>query len=121
MDAEERKKITDELGAAFGGAEDVTPAEDQPLHVLLPRLRLQPPWKSPCRALLRFRNWPNERPDFWVDMDVVNGSGEPPRSPREDCVLGESWRGFSFNVPWDGSESPTLALQKWLVRFREAT
>jgi hypothetical protein len=121
MDAPARKRIVKELGAAFGGAEDVTPDESQPLHVLLPKLTLQPPWTSPTRALVRFTNWPTLRPEFWVDLSVANAAGDPPRSDRMDLVVGESWRGFSFNVPWNSTETATTAIQKWLVRFREDT
>jgi hypothetical protein len=121
MDPAARAAIVVELGAAFGGAKDVSAGTDAPLHVLLPTLTLQPPWTSPARALLRFETWPTARPDFWVDMSVVNASGAAPRSDRTDLVLGQQWRGFSFNVPWVGTETPTEAVQKWLVRFREDT
>jgi hypothetical protein len=121
MDDTTRARIVRELRGAFGGAKDVSPDVSQPLHVLLPKLTLQPPWTSPTRALLRFTSWPSARPEFWVDLAVVNASGTPPRSDRTDLVLGESWRGFSFNVPWIGTETATEAVQKWLVRFRENT
>lgn len=121
MDADERTRIVDELGAAFGGAEDVSPDETQPLHVLLPNLRLQPPWTTPTRGLLRFDNWPGARPSFWIDDAVVNDNNEPPRSSSTELVLGHPWRTFSFSVPWNGTETSVVALQKWLVRFREDT
>jgi hypothetical protein len=121
MDADDRSKIVNELGAAFGGAEDVSPDDTQPLHVLLPALVLQPPWTSPTRGLVRFTNWPSQKPELWVDEEVVNADGNPPRNPRTDLVLGEPWRGFSFDFPWNGTETATLAIQTWLVRFREAT
>jgi hypothetical protein len=105
------------LARAFGGAEDVTPAPGQPLHVLLPRLELPPPWSpSPTRALTIWRNWPAERPDFFIDMAVVGEAGEPPRSHNEAYQLGESWRGFSFDFAWHGDD-PVLAVQLWLTRF----
>jgi hypothetical protein len=121
MDSAAWTQVVEELGAAFGGAQDVSPDGSQPLHVLLPHLTLQAPWSSPTRALLRFTSWPSVRPDFWVDLSVVNASGAAPRSDRTDLVLGEPWRGFSFNMPWTGTETPTEAVQKWLVRFREDT
>lgn len=119
MDPETRVKIVVELGGAFGGAEDVTADQNQPLHVLLTNLTLLHPWTSPTRGLVRFTNWPTQKPDFWVDLNVVNTLGNPPRNPRIDLVLGGSWRGFSFDFPWTGTETATLAVQKWLIRFRE--
>jgi hypothetical protein len=121
MDAAERQAIVDELGAAFGCAEDVSPAPDQDLHVLLPELPVLHPWQpSPTRALLRSTNWPAQRPDFWIDLELVNNEGQPPASNSEVYVLGETWRGFSFQFPWSGQESATRAVQKWLNRFSRA-
>lgn len=73
MDSETRKVIVAELAAAFGEAEDVTPAEDQPLHVLLPSLPILAPWQpTRARGLARFAGWPDQRPDFWIDIKVHN-------------------------------------------------
>jgi hypothetical protein len=119
MDAESRQAIVAELGAAFGGAQDVSPSPDQPLHVLLRAVRLLPPWQpSPARALAKFEGWPQSRPLFWIDRAVVNVQGQPPQSNSEQLVLGESWRQFSFNFPWP-SDPPTAthAIQLWLNRF----
>jgi hypothetical protein len=119
MIGEERERIVAERAASFGAAEEVATDSGQPLHVLLPNLVLQHPWTSPTRGLVRFTNWPAQKPDFWVDVEVVNAQGNPPRNPRMELVLGGSWRGFSFDFPWTGTETATLAVQKWLVRFRE--
>lgn len=123
MDADARKAIVEELAAAFGGAEDVTPEAGQPLHVLLPQLRLPPPWRpSPTSALMRFAGWPDARPDFLIAPGVVNGSGDTLRSSSEQYVLGRAWRQFSFNFPWpSGPATATRAVQLWLTRFREVT
>jgi hypothetical protein len=121
MDASERRRIVEELASSFGQAVDVTPSPDQPLHVLLPSVPLLPPWASPARALVRFVNWPDVRPEFWIDMDVLTSSGEPPRSSSEQLVVGGSWRQFSYAFTWP--QQPTTATRAvllWLNRFREA-
>jgi hypothetical protein len=117
MDAGKRSEIVSRLSAAFGGAQDMTPAEDQPLHVLLPQLELPDPWKpSPTRGLTVWRNWPNGRPEFVVDESVVGKNGEPPRSHSQVYLLGKSWRGFSFEFPWKGDD-PVRVIQLWMARF----
>lgn len=121
MEASERKQIVEELASAFGEAVDVTPSVDQPLHVLLPRVPLSPPWPSPVRALVRFVNWPEVRPEFWIDINVLTSSGEPPRSSSEQLVVGGSWRQFSYAFTWPQSPATaTRAVLLWLNRFREA-
>lgn len=126
MHAEQRQAIVANLAAAFGAAEDVTPAPDQPLHVLLPRVKLLPPWRpSPSAALLRFEAWPGARPEFWIDIAVVNGAGQPPRSSGPQTVLGRAWRQFSYSFPWPPAPgepcTPARAAEMWLTRFREGT
>jgi hypothetical protein len=117
MDAGERDEVVSRLSTAFGGAQDATPAEDQPLHVLLPRLELPDPWKpSPTRGLAVWRNWPDERPEFVIDEGVVGENGEPPRSNNQMYLLGESWRSFSFSFPWKGDD-PVRVIQLWMTRF----
>jgi hypothetical protein len=117
MDASERTDIVSRLAAAFGDARDVTPAEDQPLHVLLPQLELPDPWKpSPTRGLAVWRNWPAERPDFAVDEGIVGENGEPPRSNSTVYLLGETWRSYSFIFHWRG-DNPVHAIQMWMNRF----
>lgn len=117
MDTGERSDIVSRLSAAFGGAQDVTPAEDQPLHVLLSQLELPAPWKpSPTRGLAVWRNWPSERPEFMIDEDVVGENGDPPRSNNSVYLLGESWRGYSFTFPWKGND-PVRVIQLWMIRF----
>jgi hypothetical protein len=117
MDAALRQDIVEELGAAFGGVEDVTPAGEQPLHVLLTAVELPGPWQpSLTRAVTIWRNWPRERPEFYIDYAVVDDQAQPPRSSSDAYVLGETWRGFSFAFPWNG-DSPVLAVQRWLTRF----
>jgi hypothetical protein len=126
MDPGTRKALVDELVASFGQAEDRTPADGQPAHILLSKLHLLPPWKpSPARALLRFTpRWPDERPEFFVALDVVDSQGTPPRNnggnPSEQVlVLGETWRRFSFPFDWPrGPKTATRAVQLWLNRFR---
>lgn len=123
MNAELRKQIVNDLSEAFGGAKDVTPGDGQPLHVLLHALRVPPPWKpSTTRGLLKFEGWPSTRPQFWIDIAVVNANGEAPRSNSSQLVLGESWRQFSFNFTWP-TDPPTAthAVLRWLTRFRETT
>ena len=122
MNDSAREAVVAELKAAFGGARDVTPAPGQPLHVLLPKLRLLKPGRpSPTRGLVAFTNWPQERPQFWIDVAVANSAGHPPRSNAEQLVVGESWRYFSFSFPWPTHPlTPTRAVQAWLNRFREA-
>lgn len=121
MDASEREQIVSELAAAFGEAIDVTPGPDQPLHVLLPRVPLSPPWPSQARALVRFMNWPAARPGFWIDVEVVTSQGAPPRSSSEQLVVGGSWRQFSYAFAWpQNPTTPTRAVLLWLNRFREA-
>lgn len=122
MNAEERKAVLAALAEAFGRVVDVTPAEGQPLHALFQELLLPEPWTSPARALARFTNWPRERPEFFVSLDVVNADGQPPRSNSEQAVLGASWRQFSFGFPWaEEGADPVRAIQLWVTRFREAT
>lgn len=121
MDEATRKAIVDELAESFGGATDVTPAPDQPLHVLLPTVGLLPPWPSPAQALVRFVNWPETRPDFWIDIGVKTAAGEPPRSSSEQYVVGGAWRQFSYAFDWPQQPvTETRAVQLWLSRFREA-
>lgn len=122
MDTPERERIVRELRTAFGSAKDVSPDASQPLHVLLGRVRLPPPWTPcPARALARFHGWPSQRPDLFVDSNVVNASGEPPYSNSEQYVLGETWRQFSFQFGWPaGDGSAASAVQLWLTRFKES-
>ena len=122
MTPEEREVIIDELTQSFGEAKDVTPAEGQPLHVLLPAVPVRPPWSpSPTRAVLRFIGWPGARPEFYVDRSLANAAGQPPQNPHDFYLLGETWRGFSFQFPWPaGDGSATQAVLQWLNRFRLA-
>ncbi len=123
MDADTRKSTVEALAAAFGGAQDVSPDAQQPLHVLLTNLQIPPPWRpSPTTALVQFAGWPGARPEFWINPAVVNGSGEPPRSGNVQYVLGASWRQFSFGFTWPCDPlTPVRAAQLWLTRFREPT
>jgi hypothetical protein len=117
METDTRRVLVERLSIAFGGASDVTPESDQPLHVLLPQLDLPEPWTpSPARALTVWRCWPAERPQFLLERAVVGESGEPPRNPNASYVLGESWISFSFAFPWAGDD-PVRAVQLWLTRF----
>lgn len=117
MDAALREEIVAKLGAAFGGARDVTPAEGQPLHVLLEPLELADGWiPKPTRALTIWNGWPGSRPEFYVDPAVRGPDGQPPRNPNDRLILGEQWRTFSFQFPWKGDD-PVLAVQRWLTRF----
>jgi hypothetical protein len=117
MDVAQRTEIVEQLARAFGGAEDVTPGDGQPLHVLLPNLELPDPWQpSPMRALVVFGSWPGERPLFYVAESVVGETGQPPQSNHSAYLLGESWRDFSFAFPWSGND-PVRAIQLWMNRF----
>jgi hypothetical protein len=117
MDADARGDILGRLASAFGAAVDVTPAADQPLHVLLPQVELPAPWRpSPSRALTVWRNWPGDRPEFVIDESVIGETGEPPRSSDPHYVLGESWRRFSFSFNWKGDD-PVWVVQLWMTRF----
>ena len=117
MEAPAREALVARLALAFGRAVDVTPADGQPLHVLLPSIALPRPWMpSPTRALTIWSNWPAERPQFVVDDSVVGEGGEPPRSNHAVFAAGESWRGFSFRFGWTGDD-PVRAVQMWLARF----
>jgi hypothetical protein len=113
--------IVDELAAAFGSARDVTPGPDQPLHVLLESVPILEPWTPRrARALVQFTNWPDQRPQFWIDIAVRSSLGGPPVSSSEQYVLGEAWRQFSFQFEWPAAPAtPTRAVQLWLNRFRE--
>jgi hypothetical protein len=113
----QREGLVERLALAFGGAGDVTPADDQPPHILLPKLELPAPWQpSPTRALTIWANWPEQRPQFVIDDAVVGETGEPPRSNHVVYAAGESWRGFSFNFTWSGDD-PVRAVQLWMGRF----
>jgi hypothetical protein len=117
MDAAKREKMVDQLGAAFGGARDVTPAAGQPLHVLLDGLTLPRGWTpNPVRALTVWASWPGGRPDFYIEHSARGPDGEPPRSNSDAYLLGETWRAFSFQFAWNGDD-PVLAVQRWLTRF----
>jgi hypothetical protein len=126
VDAATRRALVEELREAFGDAQDVTPADGQPAHVLVPALELGPPWRpSPARALVRFTSgWPNERPEFFIDTSVVDAAGTPPRNNGGNpaaivLVLGANWRQFSFNFTWPRNpQTATHAVQLWLNRFR---
>jgi hypothetical protein len=117
MDANTHKILVERLAVAFGEAIDATPADEQPLHVLLPAIVMPQPWKpSPARALTVWENWPAARPQFVIDESVVGENGEPPRSHSLVYLLGESWRGFSFNFVWSGDD-PVRVVQLWMNRF----
>lgn len=117
MDDQTRAQIVERLAAAFPAAQDVTPASGQPLHILLSDLELPSPWTpSPTRALTVWRNWPQQRPDFYIDGAVTGETGAPPRNPNPKYLLGESWNGFSFNFPLPGND-PVRVIQSWLTRF----
>ncbi len=125
MDAATRTALVEELSEAFGGAKDVTPADDQPAHVLLTNLQLPSGWSpSPTQALVRFTTgWPGSRPFFYISTDVVDSNGQPPRnqggSPSSLVqVLGQNWREFSFPFTWPNSRrTATRAVKLWLNRF----
>lgn len=117
MDQGDRETLVRALAEAFGGAVDVTPGDGAAPHILLPSIELPEPWApSPTRALTVFEDWPRTRPLFFVDEQVIGDNGEPPRSHHSKYLLGESWRGFSFNFPWSGDD-PVRAVQLWLTRF----
>ena len=117
MDAQARAQIVSALATAFGDAQDLTPAPEQPLHVVLTRLELPEPWKpSPTRALTIWRDWPSERPEFAIDQGVVGEVDEPPLKSSAVLHLGETWRAPSFTFPWNGND-PVIAVQLWLGRF----
>lgn len=119
MDAAERNEIVAKLDRAFGGAEDVSPSPTHDLHVLLTALELPPPWSpSPTRALAIFTGWPDQRPQFLIDHEVVGEGGEPPRSNGSAYHLDEPWRSFSWTErPSHGD--PVRAIQLWINRFVE--
>jgi hypothetical protein len=126
MDLVTREALREELAASFREAEDVTPADGQPAHILLPKLTLPKGWlPNPARALVRFSGWPETRPDFFIDRAVADVAGTPPRNSggnpsTESLVLGETWRQFSFNFPWpQGDRNATRAVQLWVNRFRD--
>jgi hypothetical protein len=117
MDDEQREAVVERLADAFGAARDVTPAPDQPLHVVLSEIELPEPWTpSPTRSLTIWSGWPATRPDFYIDAAVTGQSGAPPRNPTPTYLLGETWNGFSFSFVWSG-EDPVRAVQTWLTRF----
>ena len=125
MDAATRKTIIAELDASFGGAVDRTPADGQPAHVLLTKVKLPRGWSpSPTRAMVVFTGWPGQRPDFYIDISVRDTQSNPPRNnggnlQAASSVLGESWQAFSFPFTWpNGTKTPTRAVQLWLGRFR---
>jgi hypothetical protein len=118
MESDERERIVAALAEAFGAATDATESPELPLHVILPELELPGPWTpSPTRALTIWRNWPAERPEFYIDHSVVGESEAPPRNPYDAYHLGETWRGFSFNFPWPGQNDPVVVVQMWVTRF----
>jgi hypothetical protein len=114
---EQSEEILERLALAFGQVTDVTPAPEQPLHVLFQELPLPEPWTpSPARALSIWAGWPDERPCFYIDQGVVGEAGQPPRSDSLEYQLGEPWRAFSFSFPWAGDD-PVRAVQLWMTRF----
>jgi hypothetical protein len=117
LDAGDQLALVQRLAVAFGEAVDLTPADGQTPHILLPALELPEPWSpSPSRALTVWAGWPETRPQFVIDESVVGESGEPPRSHHSVYLLGGSWRGFSFNFAWSGDD-PVRAVQLWMQRF----
>ena len=117
MEAGDRKVLVQRLAVAFGEAVDVTPAEGQPPHILLPSLELPEPWRpSLTRALTVWEGWPGARPEFAIDESVVGETGAPPRSHHPVYLLDMTWRGFSFTFAWSGDD-PVRAVQLWLQRF----
>src|SRR5260370_7307666 len=80
LDTAPRPALVEELSEAFGGAKDVTPADDQPAHVLLTNLQLPSGWSpSPTQALVRFTTgWPGSRPFFYIPPHVADSNVQPP-------------------------------------------
>jgi hypothetical protein len=119
MDDAEKDRIIAALSAAFGPVRDITPSPNSPLHVLLAKLKLPPPWQpSPARALAVFEGWPDARPAFYVEEDLVGKDGNPPDGHNSTYLAGETWRGFSFSFndqKW--GHDPVLAVQLWINRF----
>lgn len=125
MDIATRMAIVAELDASFGGAVDRTPSDGQPAHVLLTNMTLPHGWSpSPTRAMVVFSGWPDQRPDFYIDVSVRDSQGNPPRNSGGNLqaasnVLGMSLQAFSFPFAWpSGPKTPTRAVQLWLGRFR---
>ena len=117
MEPADRQLLVELLAAAFGAATDVTPDGEKTPHILLPSVGLPEPWRpTPTRALTVWEDWPGTRPLFYVDERVVGETGTPPRSDHTKYLLGETWRGFSFNFGWFGDD-PVRAIQLWLGRF----
>lgn len=117
MTPEEREALVAELAAAFGAAADVTPAEGQPLHVLLPEVELPDPWTpSPARAITVWGTTTSERPQFYIDSGVTGEDGQPPQGHSPALVAGEAWNGFSFNFT-PAAGDPVRMVQQWLTRF----
>jgi hypothetical protein len=117
VDASDREALVRRLAEAFGEALDLTPEGDQTPHILLPSVGLPDPWTpSPARALTVWESWPATRPLFFVDESVTGKGGEPPRSNHTRYLLGETWRGYSFDFSWSG-DNPVRAVQLWLGRF----
>ena len=73
-------------------------------------------------------SWPEERPEFFINLGVTDLAGTPPRNSggnpsSQVLVLGETWRQFSFNFSWPSRtefRTPTRAVQLWFNRFRDA-
>jgi hypothetical protein len=117
MEPAHRELLVERLAAAFGAAIDVTPVAEELPHILLPSVDLPEPWTpTPTRVLTVWENWPETRPLFYVDEHLVGETGQPPRSDHTKYLLGETWRGFSFNFAWSGADS-VRAVQLWLGRF----
>ncbi len=117
MEQVEAAELIADIERAFGPVHDVSPAPDQPLHVVMEEVSLPEPWSpSPARAMVIWEGWPDSRPRFLIDERVQGEGGAPPRSSDLIYVLGEGWRQFSFSFPWSGDD-PVIAVQKWLERF----
>jgi hypothetical protein len=116
-DGELRQEIVTKLGAAFGGACDVTLADNQPPHVLLAALELPSGWTpNPTRALTIWDGWPGARPTFYVEPTIQGPNGRVPQNPSDAFLLGETWRTFSFSFAWNGDDA-VRAIQLWLTIF----
>jgi len=103
MEAGERGAIVSQLSAAFGGAQDVTPAQDQPLPRPAPAAGTAGPWthRRPVGSRCGVTGPASDRSSRSTSELSARVANLREHNPS---ICWAKLRGFSFSFPWTGDD-----------------